>query len=139
MVWAVLRVVLHAAQGSLFLVTFSTMLSMLALLKVACPLAVLGGSMRPCLYLSVSSTQHEPAVHDQRCVQSLPVAVDHLDHPDNGVRGGGLPMVWPRHVVVLTNVLLFTVTLCQEISNHKVIRNILFVGLRVWEGGSRGE
>ncbi len=35
MVWAVL----HAAKGPLFLVTFSTMLSMLALLEVACPLA----------------------------------------------------------------------------------------------------
>ncbi len=49
MVWAVL----HTAQGPLFLVTFSTMLSMLALLEVACPLAAFGGSMRPCRYLNM--------------------------------------------------------------------------------------
>ncbi len=41
---SMVRAVLHAAQGPLSLVTFSTMLSMLALLEAASPL---GGSMRP--------------------------------------------------------------------------------------------
>ncbi len=47
MVWAVL----YAAQGPLFLVTLSTMLSTLALLEVACPLAAFGSSMRPWYHL----------------------------------------------------------------------------------------
>ncbi len=37
----------NTRTGPLFLVTFSTMLSMLALLEVACPLAAFGGSMHP--------------------------------------------------------------------------------------------
>ncbi len=43
MVWAVL----HSAQGSLFLVTFSTMLSLLAVLEFASLIAAFGGSMCP--------------------------------------------------------------------------------------------
>ncbi len=43
-----------AAQGPLSLVTFSTMLSMLTLLEVACPLAAFGGSMRPSVMLHIT-------------------------------------------------------------------------------------
>ncbi len=67
--------VLHAGGGSLFLVTFSTMLStcMLALLEVACPLAAFGGSMRPCTYVLHSSQSETHGTVACTCTTRLPL------------------------------------------------------------------
>jgi hypothetical protein len=70
-------------------------------------------------------------VDEEWYVESLPIVVHHVNHPEYRLRFSGSPMVRPGGVVVLPDLLLLPFAFGYKVSDDELLPDFLFTNLQL--------